>query len=605
MHQFILITAIAMLISFFYGLAWFFLNRELIDLDHRKRTMFWFLGVFMVIQLLNNYIIEYTPGLVEGLINRNLLYLIEGPVFALQAVVLSVILARDAHIRYLHALSASLFSYFITGTLFTVITIFLFQWLAFYPQVQPYTTLISYVVTAIVAYLASLLFRISNFSNYFSKLFTSTRKSILVTLSFWCIKDVFRIIYVYGSRNYSNTAFILGIIVVFEVILIILVISVLEHKRLILHTQRVHYLQQVQQAQSLERLTQEVRMLRHDFKNLFSSIYLAFDEGDETVQRILEQTENYMDHIDHPDPIHISETPKDTGFVEVILNTLYEVRLKFGLLICVMVMGSLILEMNGKNLSLYSYLEANRLHIILILSFLAVASVIFLSFESVTKRIDATTSYIAEQTYYLQSLSKLQEGVKQSQKIYRDTFNHLAQKIESSGLEGGKEYLRTHTLAIDHQLEKEVKQTAQLANIQVMEIKSLLLGKFIEMQGKNIDYVFECMNTISSIPMQSSDFIRALGILIDNAIEAVEGHSMGYINVLLYQETNYLKVIVENTVHEPVEVNRIYHPDYTSKGEGRGLGLQSYRNILNKYRNAVGHTSYIDHKFKQELRVEA
>lgn len=604
MTYFLMITIVAISISFFYGLSWFFLNREMIVLSHRKQTLFKFLGIFILIQVLNNYILEFTPGLVSSLMNRNLLYLIEGPVFAVQALVLSTILARDAHINYLHALSSSLFSYFITGSLFTVVTTILYQILVPFPNLIPYTVLGGYVLTACVAFLISILFRISNFSDYFSKLFTSRRKSVIVTIVFWCIKDVFRIIYVYGTKSYSNASFVLGIIVVFEVILIILVISVLEHQRLILHTQRVHYLQQVQQAQSLERLTQEVRMLRHDFKNLFSSIYLAFDEGDETVLRILDQTERYMNHVDHPEPIQISHTPNDTSFVEVILNTLYELRFGLGISMFLVIGGIVILEVSGKNLGIYQYLEANRIHLILILSCLAIGSVVFLSFESVSKRIDATNSYIAEQNYYLNSLFKLQEGVRQSQKIYRDSFNQLAHQIESSGLAGGREYLRTNTLAVDHQLEKEVKQTAQLANIEIMEIKSLLLGKFIEMQGKKIDYVFECMNPIQTISMHSNDFIRAIGILIDNAIEAVEGHPTGYINVLLYQEDTYLKVVVENTIHEPIEINRIFSPDYSSKGSGRGLGLQSYRSILNKYRNAVGHTSCTNHKFKQELRVE-
>lgn len=605
MTYFLMITVIAILISFFYGISWFFLNREMIALHHRKQTFFKFITLFILIQVLNNYILEFTPGLVANLLNRNLMYLVEGPVFAIQALVLSVILARDAHITYLHALSSSLFSYFITGSLFTVVTTMLYQILSPYPQFISWTILGGYILTACVAYLVSILFRISNFSDYFSKLFTSRRKSLLVTFIFWCIKDIFRIIYVYGSKSYSNTSFILGVIVVFEVILIILVISVLEHQRLILHTQRVHYLQQVQQAQSLERLTQEVRMLRHDFKNLFSSIYLSFDEGDESVQRILDQTERYMDHIDHPEPIQVTQTPNDTGFVEVILNTLYELRYGFGISMILVLGGIVLLEVNGKNLEIYQYLESNRVHLILILSCLAIGSVVFLSFESVSKRIDATNAYIAEQNYYLHSLFKLQEGVRQSQKIYRDTFNQLAHQIEASGLNGGREYLRTNTLALDHQLEKEVKQTAQLANIEIMEIKSLLLGKFIEMQAKGIDYVFECMNPIKTISMHSNDFIRALGILIDNAIEAVEGYPTGYINVLLYQEDTYLKVIIENTIHEPIAINKIFNSDYSSKGSGRGLGLQSYRSILNKYRNAVGHTSCTHQKFKQELRVEA
>ncbi|UPU39553.1 hypothetical protein MX850_01945 [Erysipelothrix sp. Poltava] len=84
MTYFLMITIVAISISFFYGLSWFFLNREMIVLSHRKQTLFKFLGIFILIQVLNNYILEFTPGLVSSLMNRNLLYLIEGPVFAVQ-----------------------------------------------------------------------------------------------------------------------------------------------------------------------------------------------------------------------------------------------------------------------------------------------------------------------------------------------------------------------------------------------------------------------------------------------------------------------------------------------------------------------------------------
>ncbi|WP_331836030.1 hypothetical protein [Erysipelothrix piscisicarius] len=158
MTYFLMITVIAILISFFYGISWFFLNREMIALHHRKQTFFKFITLFILIQVLNNYILEFTPGLVANLLNRNLMYLVEGPVFAIQALVLSVILARDAHITYLHALSSSLFSYFITGSLFTVVTTMLYQILSPYPQFISWTILGGYILTACVAYLVSILF---------------------------------------------------------------------------------------------------------------------------------------------------------------------------------------------------------------------------------------------------------------------------------------------------------------------------------------------------------------------------------------------------------------------------------------------------------------
>nr|UVY40766.1 MAG: hypothetical protein [Bacteriophage sp.] len=64
-------------------------------------------------------------------------------------------------------------------------------------------------------------------------------------------------------------------------------------------------------------------------------------------------------------------------------------------------------------------------------------------------------------------------------------------------------------------------------------------------------------------------------------------------------------VIVENTIaQESINTVGIFKLGRSSKGEGRGIGLSTVREILGKYPNCSLSTQSKDYRFKQTLKIE-
>ena len=104
--------------------------------------------------------------------------------------------------------------------------------------------------------------------------------------------------------------------------------------------------------------------------------------------------------------------------------------------------------------------------------------------------------------------------------------------------------------------------------------------------------------------MELLDFITVLSIFLDNAIEASLDSSTKEVNIALISgETDV--VIVENTIaQESINTVGIFKLGRSSKGEGRGIGLSTVREILGKYPNCSLSTQSKDYRFKQTLKIE-
>lgn len=79
--------------------------------------------------------------------------------------------------------------------------------------------------------------------------------------------------------------------------------------------------------------------------------------------------------------------------------------------------------------------------------------------------------------------------------------------------------------------------------------------------------------------------IEMLGILIDNAVEAVENSISKQLSVEIMETCRELQISVKNN-SEYIPQSQIFHfvqSGYSSKGEGRGLGLAALSKLVNKY----------------------
>lgn len=217
------------------------------------------------------------------------------------------------------------------------------------------------------------------------------------------------------------------------------------------------------------------------------------------------------------------------------------------------------------------------------------------------EKIQSMENSIAWQNHYVATLEEMQ---KEFRKFRHDYKNMMASLVLSS-MDGQMkdQYLQELFIDFDQHIDKKMNMTRQLANIEVLEVKSLLMNKLTCMDKHKIPVVLEVLYPVDVIAMSIHEFNRCLGILLDNAIEEVLMHG-GDISILFLKEEKYFQVIIENTLTSDVDITCIYQDGYSTKGDNRGIGLCTYQSIMDKYPNIYTSTTCEHGRFIQELRIE-
>ncbi|MBF0780407.1 MULTISPECIES: ATP-binding protein [unclassified Granulicatella] len=145
--------------------------------------------------------------------------------------------------------------------------------------------------------------------------------------------------------------------------------------------------------------------------------------------------------------------------------------------------------------------------------------------------------------------------------------------------------------------------------VKVPVLAGLLLGKIQEATQKNVQIIIDDDSDVPEGQYLTlyHDLALILGVLIDNAIEAVALESEKTVNVYLYisQEEQVALCVVEDTGSGISEESRhlIFQRGYSTKGENRGYGLEAVEAIVKKYGGTidVSHTVHGGARFSIEL----
>ena len=143
-----------------------------------------------------------------------------------------------------------------------------------------------------------------------------------------------------------------------------------------------------------------------------------------------------------------------------------------------------------------------------------------------------------------------------------------------------------------------------LTKIDIPAIKSILSNKIILALEKGIHIEFEIEQKWSTCHVDVFDYIRMLGILLDNAIEASEACSMAFINIAFITDNikQEHRLIIENSTNQEfINIGHIFQDGVTSKGANRGIGLSNMQHILSDYEQAHIETEYSNYRFRQTL----
>lgn len=183
---------------------------------------------------------------------------------------------------------------------------------------------------------------------------------------------------------------------------------------------------------------------------------------------------------------------------------------------------------------------------------------------------------------YSYRLEEANISLRKARHDYKNSLLALNGYLLTSDVAGAREYLGALVDDNNRLQEAANSMTLELANLQIKELKYLIIDKLQQAQDQGIQTKVEINKRIDSLPTNIVSIIRCVGIFLDNAIEACQSQANAKINVLLTKYSgNSYSLIVQNTISQPVNLARILKPRVTSKQDHDGLGLDNVNEVVN------------------------
>lgn len=204
---------------------------------------------------------------------------------------------------------------------------------------------------------------------------------------------------------------------------------------------------------------------------------------------------------------------------------------------------------------------------------------------------------------YNKSLQILYDKVKGFKHDSDNIISTLGGYLDNNDINGAKSYF--------YEVKRDCKITNNLAvlNPSIINdpgIYSLLNNKYFKASELGINISLELFLDLSTLKVNTYKFSRAIGILLDNAIEAASECNEKIIRIVFRRENKNKRalIIVENTYsNKDVNTEEIFKKGVSGKEKHSGIGLWEIRNYIRKTPNLNLFTTKDDKFFKQQLEI--
>lgn len=226
--------------------------------------------------------------------------------------------------------------------------------------------------------------------------------------------------------------------------------------------------------------------------------------------------------------------------------------------------------------------------------------------EDEIRRERELSEQMASYTNELERMYVIAHGFKHD---YRNILFTLSGYIDGNDIDGMKEYFYKELSKSGDIIPASGTVIKNLTNLKITPIKSLVSSKSATAQKFNIDFAVEVVEPIDYIKMPTLDLVRIVGIVLDNAIEASMKCDNPYVRFGIMKgiDTENSEVITilttNNFTGEVPQLNRLYERGYSTKGDGRGIGLNNLKSIVDQYEYASIDIKIDDEKFCSKITI--
>lgn len=208
---------------------------------------------------------------------------------------------------------------------------------------------------------------------------------------------------------------------------------------------------------------------------------------------------------------------------------------------------------------------------------------------------------------YIKHIEELYDNIRGFQHDYQNMLISLNESIKTKDVEIIEDTYQ-HILKNEHiNLQEERYHLAKLNHLKILAVKGIISTKITKALQQDIKVALEITEPIEETIIDLLDYIRILSIMIDNAIEAATLTSDPRISIAFIKSSQQeeQKIIIENScIDQNMNIAKIYEQGYSTKGENRGIGLATLKNIFNNYYNLTLETECANYRFCQTITIK-
>ncbi|WP_242366056.1 sensor histidine kinase [Enterococcus faecalis] len=210
--------------------------------------------------------------------------------------------------------------------------------------------------------------------------------------------------------------------------------------------------------------------------------------------------------------------------------------------------------------------------------------------------------------YYLNIyLNKLEENYN-DMRDFRHDYKNILLTIEiylkNLDIENLKTYFYQEIMPTSYAMDKNVYNLSSLSNLKIIPLKSLITSKLMLAQHLNIKINVEINQEIDELNVDIISLLRAIGIILDNAVEASGTIKNGVIYFLIVSDEKEIEFTTINSCTKTLPpLYQLKKQGFSTKGDRRGLGLKNLDQIVKKNKEFSLDTQINAGEFTQTLLI--
>lgn len=209
-------------------------------------------------------------------------------------------------------------------------------------------------------------------------------------------------------------------------------------------------------------------------------------------------------------------------------------------------------------------------------------------------------------TSYTQEVDKAYQSVRA---FHHDFTNILLSMRETIATQEIGEIRKTYADILEKSniiLAENRQEVAKLANIKILEVKSVISAKILQADMQGISIELEVAERVDTLRVEKLDIVRLLGIMLDNAIDEMAELEMDKptIKLAIFNKGLSRYYVVENRMRqEKLPTKLLLSEGYSTKSKHRGYGLTSLDAIVATYPWVSYHIQAKSYTYRIELEM--